>query len=77
MAQQVKAFVMPEKLSSLSSIYGGRRQPITCTHKDTEHTHIHVYTYTKISHTHIYTQRHHTHIHVLICEHTEIIIIIK
>lgn len=60
MAQQVKAFVVPDKLSPFPSIYGGRRQSITCTHKDTAHTHIHVYTYTKISHTHIYAQRHHT-----------------
>lgn len=40
MAQHVKVSSIPDTLSSIPSIYSGRRQPITCTHKDTTHAHM-------------------------------------
>lgn len=59
MAQQVKAFVMPEKLSSLSSIYGGRRQ--SHAHTKTLNTHTYMFTHTQKYHIHIYTHKDTTH----------------
>lgn len=63
MAQQVKAFVMADKLSPLPSIYGGQRQPITCTHTymftHTQNYHIYICTHKNTKHAH--TCAHITH----------------
>lgn len=67
MAQQVKGFVMADKLSPLPSIYGGQRQPITCTHKDTAHTHTYMFTHTQKYHIYIYTHKNTTQAHT--CAH--------
>lgn len=67
MAQQVKGFVMADKLSPLPSIYGGQRQPITCTHKATAHTHTHTCLHIHKNITYTYTHKNTTQAHT--CAH--------